>query len=67
MMRRDYVNLAAGLKSALEECPAHGCPELGAGILVAVDAVADVLADDNPRFDRDTFLDACGPWADRDR
>lgn len=30
------------------------------GVAVVAERIADVLADDNPRFNRDRFLDACG-------
>lgn len=52
--RKDYVLLAAAIRSLADDS--------GDG-LVSIDdvmaAIADVLAADNPRFNRDRFLKAC--------
>ena len=62
MTRKDYVAIATALNRTY---PAHrreldGKPdEAVAQWQFSVDAIADVLAEDNPRFDRDRFLKAC--------
>ena len=50
MTRKDYVNLAAAL-SVFPTSAVHRA---------YVEAIADVLAADNPRFDRDRFYKAAG-------
>jgi hypothetical protein len=58
MTRRDYVLIAAALKGA-HDSHIHTLP--GAiGVRTAALTLADTLAQDNPRFDRDRFLKACG-------
>lgn len=60
MTRKDYVLIA----SVLNKFTAEG------GITVERDAMAydlaDALATDNPRFNRETFLVAAGVWASCD-
>jgi hypothetical protein len=59
MSRKDYRKLAAALAAVAVEDD-HG-PRDGAAVLGDVRrAIADVLAADNPRFDRERFLAACG-------
>ena len=59
MMRKDYVRLADALRSAK---PSLDVPTIAKreAWLAAVHVVADVLARDNPRFNRERFLSACG-------
>ena len=57
MTRKDYVLLAAAIASA--DCYDDG-ELIGPAV---VQAIADALAQDNPRFDRDRFLTACGVTA----
>lgn len=54
MTRKDYVMLAAAIKAA---SAAPGFPERNAFV---THAIADALAQDNPRFDRERFLKAAG-------
>lgn len=54
MSRKDYVAIAAALRSAL----AAGAEERS--IAEAARRIADVMAAGNPRFDRARFLAACG-------
>jgi hypothetical protein len=54
MTRKHYVALAGALADAL---PAGA--ERFDGWCRAVNAIADVLAGDNPRFDRERFVVAC--------
>lgn len=58
MTRKDYVLIAAALRAArppgtalLARCHQADCDAL---------VIADRLAGDNPRFDRERFLKACG-------
>lgn len=61
MTRKDYVMLAAALKSVqpqsflVNEPWAHIAQHMR-----DVEALADALASDNPRFERQRFLTACG-------
>jgi len=55
MTRKDYVLLAAAIASM----PSHA-PTLRAATRSAALVIADALAKDNPRFDRERFLTACG-------
>jgi hypothetical protein len=57
MTRKDYVALAAAINGVRQE--AIRCDGYAANIPSVVDAVADVLAADNPLFDRDRFVEAC--------
>lgn len=56
MTRKDYIALAAALKDEQPnpESVTHACWNNN------VLAVANVLQDDNPRFDRERFLRAAG-------
>ncbi len=53
MTRKDYVIIAGALRRALLESGPGACAD---GVVLAAENVADVLAADNPRFDRDKFL-----------
>lgn len=55
MTRHDYTLLAVSLKEAEPQYLFQH-----EGWLAAVKAVAVALARDNPRFDRQVFLKACG-------
>jgi hypothetical protein len=56
MTRRDYVLIAAALKAAQDDEVKAGHPVYD----TATYKLADVLARENPRFDRERFLKACG-------
>jgi len=56
MTRKDYIAIARGFRTAR---PATMLQKRH-GWFGAVVAVADELAQDNVRFDRQKFLDACG-------
>lgn len=61
MTRKDYVDLAAALKSAKPIATPIGVDNPKQGQWIKdVCAIANVLANDNPRFDRDRFEVACG-------
>lgn len=62
MTRKDYVLIAEALKHARDQIPAtgeHVAHEL-LGNSSSARSIANALADDNPRFDRARFLQACG-------
>ena len=56
MTRKDYQLIAGALKDALG---AIDHPQR-AGAVLAAQELAYRLRDDNPRFDRKRFLEACG-------
>lgn len=60
MTRKDYVLIAEAIKNARNSVEnnltANG---LGAGNMIPA-YIAEALELDNPRFDRNRFLDACG-------
>lgn len=64
MTRRDYVRIAAALRTARERCENIGkapgrsrsmTDRAPFGVQIAFEAIADMLAADNPRFDLDRF------------
>lgn len=57
MTKKDYVKIAAVLN---ETRPEKDTPILLAGWRAITGHIADMLAADNPRFDRARFLKACG-------
>lgn len=61
MTRKDYVDLAAAFKSSRPADAPFGVENpKKAQWIKDVLAIANVLANDNPRFDRDRFEVACG-------
>lgn len=63
MTRKDYVMIAAAIRETLLTDPKTGIVppdrEAAATHRVAL-RLADALANDNPRFDRAQFIEACG-------
>jgi hypothetical protein len=59
MTRKDYVAIAAAL-NACRYHPDDGAETDWACCDIHARAIADVMARDNPRFDRARFLKACG-------
>ena len=57
MTRKDYVAIAAALLAARQLCETDNQRR---GTERAVHCVSQVMARDNPRFDRVRFLKACG-------
>lgn len=63
MTRRDYIRIAAALREAAERTWS-GAPDedeqraMLYGQRLAREAIADALAADNPRFDRERFIAA---------
>lgn len=64
MTRKDYEALAGALKEARYHVLTRNAPEdsaaVGFGIDAAAKEIALVLAKDNPRLNRERFLQACG-------
>jgi hypothetical protein len=65
MTRKDYVAIAAAFKLCLDnrrqaQAETGMFAEQIAGFIDAVNITAAVFAADNPRFDRERFLKACG-------
>lgn len=63
MTRKDYVLIADALKCVRTSAAGRDEGELEDRLAQwseDCEAVADALANDNPRFDRDRFLKACG-------
>jgi hypothetical protein len=56
MTRKDYILLADALKAAAY---ALNPPERYGALLAAYE-ISHILQEDNPRFDRKRFMDACG-------
>jgi len=64
MTRKDYILIADALKAA-KPIPAHQLPDYSERAAIeshrnAVHSICAALSDDNPRFDRERFLKACG-------
>jgi hypothetical protein len=59
MTRKDYVLLAEALNAAFSRSTADKADKAD-GIARAAIELADALAADNPRFDRERFLKAAG-------
>ena len=64
MTRKDYEIIAAAFRSAYKSVnPFTDTPQtrqdIKNGICLASIEIADRLAQENPKFNRDTFLDAC--------
>lgn len=57
MTRKDYVLIAEALRLARSAGTGAGHD---AGIYDAARVLAETLANDNPRFDSERFLKACG-------
>lgn len=58
MTRKDYIIIAAALLESKPE--SHWDANKKAQWLVSCNRIADALANDNPRFNRGRFLNACG-------
>lgn len=58
MTRKDYVKIAKHFNREVNTCIDHGAPI--ASLVITARTLADELASDNPRFDRERFLAACG-------
>ena len=59
MTRKDYVLIAAAIKAAATEYPDER-PDAEQQQEDVAFSIAEALASDNPRFDRERFLKACG-------
>ena len=56
MSRKDYVKVASIIHTAIQESGFDGWTS----VYEVGRLLADMFADDNPRFDRDRFYDAAG-------
>ena len=63
MTRRDYLAMAAAINEDRARFDEDGACRFG--VESAAKALAEVLAANNPRFDRERFLAACGIKAER--
>ena len=60
MTRKDYVLIANALRAAMISTPSNnGAHAWNNGIWMASIELADALQSDNPRFNRERFLNAC--------
>lgn len=60
MTRKDYEKIAETLKNSLPRAPKTGYDPLLDLKLELVNRFITMLEQDNPRFDADKFLKACG-------
>jgi hypothetical protein len=61
MTRKDHIAIAANLKTARESHAAAVCPDKARDLLDGlVFGFCAILEQDNSRFDRARFLQACG-------
>jgi hypothetical protein len=62
MSRKDYCLIAGAIRQAMEhdDWDSLGSDAIPFGITLATDRIADALASDNPRFNRDRFYEAAG-------
>lgn len=61
MTRKDYVLIAAALREARLHALRNEAPDGGVfWLAAAADEIAYALERDNPRFNRERFLAACG-------
>jgi hypothetical protein len=58
MTRKDYVAIAEAIASVREHSYLSGMPQFQAGIDQVTGAIAQALANDNPRFNHGRFLTA---------
>jgi hypothetical protein len=60
MSRKDYEIIAGVIRAQRLDQQSHPCSGV-ARLSFTEWALADALAQDNPRFDRDRFREACRP------
>ena len=64
MTRKDYILIAQGFKDAREGYHPSSSDDMNMGIEIGIETAARLTAlrllRDNPRFDRERFLKACG-------
>lgn len=64
MTKKDYAQFAAMLGVYLRDAEYIETPAFKSGFLTAtgniIESVANIFASDNPRFNKESFLKACG-------
>lgn len=58
MTKKDYIAIAEAIRVADDSCDMDNASHTG--VYIAATSITKVMAADNPRFDRDKFLKACG-------
>lgn len=65
MTRKDYVLIAEAFKAEIKYWPRSHSPEAATALDCIGERLANALAQDNPRFDRQRFIEACQLDAER--
>ena len=61
MTKKDYIKIAGAFKTNIEGAVDNGHHGTGRQrVYVLANQIATVLREDNPRFDVERFLEACG-------
>lgn len=60
MSKKDYIKFAAMIKERMPEAKQLIRPDSFIMLDEIARAMADIFQDDNPNFNRDRFLKACG-------
>ena len=60
MTKKDYIVIAKVINEELKQWDKGLTPQVISSINNIALALSNVMADDNPRFNRDKFFDACG-------
>ena len=58
MTRKDYVKIAEAIATVRQYSYLSGMPQFDSGIDQVTGAIAQVLQNDNPRFDKSRFINA---------
>ncbi len=60
MTKKDYILIAKALKETFVSFQRNDQTDKRTGVVHAIEHIATVLGQDNPRFDRDRFIGSCG-------
>jgi hypothetical protein len=60
MTRKDYEVISRGIRKAIESCDENGRWAERDGVVLAAQSISIRLGVDNPDFDAQRFLEACG-------
>jgi len=61
--KKDYIKLAKAIKDCRDRLMIEPWGESGVGIIYTegfIQELCNILKDDNPRFDKEQFMEACG-------